>query len=235
MDISHGNTEPCWWPLLNDIYPLRLYRGVAKVSYVHNKQYRIFSCGFSKKTWSLVEKYYRTNFNAFYPWSNCRESCKPVLLQIMAWCQNDTEPILKTMITQFTVTVHDDVIKWKHFPRNWPFCAGNSPVPGEFHAQRPVTQSFDVFFDLRLNIRLSKQSSGRWFETLSPPLFRHCNGYARRSTFASTELLYTYNRIWTCGLTTTVNWFGAHHSMIFLTINACGIFQGTQLSSHTDI
>ena len=30
-------------------------------------------------------------------------------------------------------------------------CAGNSPVTGEFLAQRPVTRSFDVFFDLRLN------------------------------------------------------------------------------------
>ena len=30
-------------------------------------------------------------------------------------------------------------------------CAGNSPVPGEFPTQRPVTQIFDVFFDLRLN------------------------------------------------------------------------------------
>ena len=29
-------------------------------------------------------------------------------------------------------------------------CAGNSSVPGEFPAQRPVTRSFDVFFDLRL-------------------------------------------------------------------------------------
>ena len=37
-------------------------------------------------------------------------------------------------------------------------CAGNSPVSGEFPAQRPVTRSFDVFFDLRLNKRLSKQS-----------------------------------------------------------------------------
>ena len=25
-------------------------------------------------------------------------------------------------------------------------CAGNSPVPGEFPTQRPVTRSFDVFF-----------------------------------------------------------------------------------------
>ena len=52
----------------------------------------------------------------------------------------------------------------------------NSPVTGEFPAQRPVTRSFDVFFDLRLNIRLSKQSSGWWFETPLHPLWRHCNG-----------------------------------------------------------
>ena len=44
-------------------------------------------------------------------------------------------------------------------------CAGNSPGPGEFPAQRPVTRSFYVFCDLRLNKRLSKQSWGWWFET----------------------------------------------------------------------
>ena len=54
-------------------------------------------------------------------------------------------------------------------------CAGNSPVPGEFPAQRPVTQSFDVFFDLRPDKRLSKQSWGWWFETPSHPLLRHRN------------------------------------------------------------
>ena len=36
-------------------------------------------------------------------------------------------------------------------------CVGNSPVTGEFHAQRPVTRGFDVIFDLRLNKWLSKQ------------------------------------------------------------------------------
>ena len=54
-------------------------------------------------------------------------------------------------------------------------CVGNSPVPGEFPAQRPVTRSFVVFFDLRLNKRLSKQSWGWWFETPSRPLWRHRN------------------------------------------------------------
>ena len=46
---------------------------------------------------------------------------------------------------------------------------------GEFPAQRPVTRSFDVFCDLRLNKRLIKQSWGWWFETLSRPLWRYCN------------------------------------------------------------
>ena len=54
-------------------------------------------------------------------------------------------------------------------------CAGNSPVTGEFPTQRPVARSFDVFFDLHLNKRLGKQSRGCWFETLSHPLWRHCN------------------------------------------------------------
>ena len=56
-------------------------------------------------------------------------------------------------------------------------CVGNSLVPGEFPAQWPVTWSFDVFFDMRLNKRFSKQSWGWWFETLSRPLWRHCNEY----------------------------------------------------------
>ena len=54
-------------------------------------------------------------------------------------------------------------------------CAENSPVTGEFPPQRPVTQSFDVFFDLRLNRRLKKQSRRRWFEMPSRWLWRHCN------------------------------------------------------------
>ena len=66
------------------------------------------------------------------------------------------------------MTDHDEVIKWKHFPRYWPFLRGIPP-------QRPVARSFDVFFDLRLNKRLSKQSWGWWFETPSRSLWRHCN------------------------------------------------------------
>ena len=47
--------------------------------------------------------------------------------------------------------------------------------PGEFPTQRPATRSFDVFFDLRLNKRLSKQPWGWWFETPLWSLWRHRN------------------------------------------------------------
>ena len=79
------------------------------------------------------------------------------------------------------------LMKYKHSFKTWwrhqmeifsallAICARNSPVPDEFPAQRPVTRSFDVFFDLRLNKRLSKQSWGRWFETPSRSLWRHRN------------------------------------------------------------
>ena len=56
-----------------------------------------------------------------------------------------------------------------------PLC-GEFTGPGEFLTQRPVTRSFDVFFDLRLNKRLSKQPWGWWFETPPWSLWRQCNG-----------------------------------------------------------
>ena len=70
---------------------------------------------------------------------------------------------------------------WRHqmekFTALLAICAGNSPVSGEFPAQRPVTRSFYVFFDLRPNKGLSKEPWVWWFETHSPPLWRHSNVY----------------------------------------------------------
>ena len=68
---------------------------------------------------------------------------------------------------------------WRHqmetFSVLLALCAGNSLVTCEFSSQRSVTWSFDVYFDLRLNKRLSKQSWGCWFEMPSCSLWRHCN------------------------------------------------------------
>ena len=60
-----------------------------------------------------------------------------------------------------------------------PLC-GESTGPGEFPTQRPVTRSFVVFFDLRLNKWLSKQPCGWWFETPSWSLWRHCDDILSR-------------------------------------------------------
>ena len=57
-----------------------------------------------------------------------------------------------------------------------PLC-GEFTGPGEFPTQRPVTRSFDVFFDLCLNKRLNKQPRGWWFGTPSWSLWRQCNEF----------------------------------------------------------
>ena len=56
------------------------------------------------------------------------------LVQIMAWRRKGDKPLSLSIVTLFTdsyirysasmgqiSSIHDDVIKWKHFPRNWPF------------------------------------------------------------------------------------------------------------------
>ena len=68
---------------------------------------------------------------------------------------------------------------WRHqmeaFSALLAICAGNSPVSGDFPAQRPVTLSFGVFFDLWPNKRLSKQPWGWWFDTPSGSIWCHSN------------------------------------------------------------
>ena len=71
-------------------------------------------------------------------------------------------------------------------------------------SQRPVTRSFDVFFDLRLNKRLSRQSWDWGFETPSRSLWRHCNDHQGPQTLPRANLYfdqYFYRPHWRfCGL-----------------------------------
>ena len=92
------------------------------------------------------------------------------------------------------------------FPALLPLCAGNSPVTGEFPSQRPVTRSFDVSFDLRLNKQLSKPSRRRWFETPSRSLWRHCNenGWHLQTTFS---------KAFCCLMNHITFWFKFHWKM----------------------
>ena len=71
-------------------------------------------------------------------------------------------------------------------------CAGNSLVVGDFPSKRPVARSFDVFFDLCLNKRLSKQSWAWWFATPSHSTWRHCNGirFRWKSQYVLIQIVY---------------------------------------------
>ena len=77
---------------------------------------------------------------------------------------------------------------WRHqmetFSALLALCAG---IHRWIPSQRPLTQSFDVFFDLRLNKRSSKQSLGWWFETPSRSLWRHWNATATNNQVTKSE------------------------------------------------
>ena len=111
--------------------------------------------------------------NSNYSWSS-ESLCKPVMLANFIF--NVWSLMGKYYQSAFEKWI---VTWWRHqmerFSALLALCAGNSPVTGKFPAQRPTTQSFYVFFDLRLNKWLSEHSWGWWLETLSRSLWRHCN------------------------------------------------------------
>ena len=111
----------------------------------------------------------------------------PALVQIMAWRRPGDKPLSKPMMV--SLTTHIGVTRpqwvkenllatnrlphrkyetwWRHqmetFSALLAIWTGNSPVLREFPAQSPVTRSFNAFFNLRLNKRLSKQcEAGDW-------------------------------------------------------------------------
>ena len=123
-------------------------------------------------------------------WSWCIDRCSNVNVGRNLYLMKDTNIFLLSIISQHwdctgewkSLLVDDrdlfilhgrcyGVSWWRDqmetFPAFLALCVGNSPATGEFPTQRPVTRSFGVFFDLRLNKRLAKQSWRRWFETPS--------------------------------------------------------------------
>ena len=95
-------------------------------------------------------------------------ACRFMLMVIIAansvvWLSVVIRETMEELYYQNRKSSHDDVMKWKHFPRYWP-CVRviHRWIPLR---KRPLTRSFDVFFDLRW-----------WFETPSRSSWRHCNG-----------------------------------------------------------
>ena len=98
---------------------------------------------------------------------------------------------------------HEKSRWWRHqmetFSALLALCAGNSPATGEFPTQRPVTRSCLVFFDLRMNKRLSKQSRRQWFKTPSRSLWRHCNEKWKFCNKIRREMSYLHVFCWYSG------------------------------------
>ena len=112
------------------------------------------------------------SFDVFFdlPWINAWNAIDNNIL-----CFNSEFMISQRYIRETKLSV----TWWRHqretFSALLACCAGNSPVTAEFPAQRPVTRSFGVFFDLRLHQELSKQWIRRWFKTPLRSLWRYCN------------------------------------------------------------
>ena len=90
------------------------------------------------------------------------------------------------------------------------FCAGISPVTGEFPTQWPVPRSFDIFLALRLSKRLNKQSKRRWFKTPSRSLWRHSNDYDNSISIKNTIHAPYYTACWVLLTHVCVSGLGHH-------------------------
>ena len=109
-------------------------------------------------------------------WSYCISSCG----QPLTWTEKQKTSLNSiTMMTSsngniFRVTGH---------------LCGEFTGLREFPTQRPVTRSFDVFFYLRPNKRLSKQSWGWWLKTPSRPLWRHRNDIKFVNSYITSKVI----------------------------------------------
>ena len=76
--------------------------------------------------------------------------------------------------------------------------AGNSPATSEFPSEGLVTWGAGVFFDLRFNKRLSKQSRRRWFEKISCSLWRYCNDRRKKTMHTNRIPMSFFSVIFNC-------------------------------------
>ena len=112
-----------------------------------------------------------------YPWAFCW------LFLALKWMVSLTRCI--TVIPKYFIDVVLTIVRtilkswWHHqlesFSVLLALCEGNPLVTGGFPSQRPVTRSFDIFFDLHLNKWLSKQLRCWWSQMPLCSLWHHCN------------------------------------------------------------
>ena len=92
---------------------------------------------------------------------------------------------------------HDDVMKWKYFPRYWPFVR---EFTGEFPSQRPATRSFDFFslISAWINGLINNREAGDLRQTPSRSLWRHCITIMliEKCRFANEHPIWTWPISW---------------------------------------
>ena len=112
---------------------------------------------------------HRAHYDVIVMICSSRDSSQDMITQ-------EAKNVLRYIIHILPTTVRNN--SWRNmeiFSALLALCEGNPSVTGGFPSQRPVTGSFDVFFDLRLNKRLSKKSRSQWLEPPSRSLWRQCN------------------------------------------------------------
>ena len=111
------------------------------------------------------------------------------------------------VVADSTGGCHDDVIKWKHFPRYWPFGRGihRSPVNSPHKGQWRGALMFSLICTWKKP--LSKQGWGCWFETPSCPSLGHYSAWpqipALTTNFASWQFSLISGRVKTFTLNGT--------------------------------
>ena len=139
---------------------MRAYLPPVSSLYVWNLVFRLQSVFGSIWEWILTIRYQQEKhfYGILRSWT-------------MHWTCTDNLIIVSKLYVSNNVII-TSFIRWQQVFSWWRYQM--ETFSAFLPLQRPETQSFDVFFDLRLNKWLRKQSRRRWLQTPSCSLWRHC-------------------------------------------------------------
>ena len=111
-------------------------------------------------------------------------------IHVRIWISNDIHCLMWEMILILAMMTSSNENIFRVTCPLWGEYTGHRWVP----SRRPVKRSFGVFFDLRLNTHMSKQSRRRWFATPSQSIWRNCNEPCRKHCAGLINALFEPNR-----------------------------------------
>ena len=162
--IFSGTEVLYWWWHATEVFDSLSVMKMIRLEVLYVSNFRVIS------VWQASLENKKTYIDGLV--QNCSNS-SALAMELLQSCAKPSICLCSSLAGRNTGYIYFltylDVMTWKHFVGYWPFAwwryqmetcstklaisVGNSPVP----TQRPVTRNFDVFFDLRLNKRLSKQ------------------------------------------------------------------------------